>query len=353
MSHVSYNLGNNKPLINREQSYVLDRKLITIHSEDRDISKWPLSNQFEVLLPDSIRNVQSLRIIEVSMPSNLYTFSKKYQNTKLTFSLNSLSSPTTIEIEEGFYSPTELSLELTNKMNSGTDTSFNVHYNKISQKLWFGHTDSSFNLDFSLNHYSQTNCDQFQSNIFNQYTNWGLPSYLGFDKKKYNSKDSSGNKTFDYIPLPNTWTDTNNNDIQFWIEAPNTINIMGDKCIYMDVEKYNTMDELYPYTQSINELNNYNFSGYSGKVNSAFAKIPINAEYDKQIVDSRTLFLNNLAHYEPPIERISKLKFTFRFHDGRLVDFHDCSFDFTLEFNCLKNEIGKVYNVRVPHTYLI
>ena len=40
MSNVSYNLGNHKPLINRDQTYVLDRKLITIHSEDRDISKW-------------------------------------------------------------------------------------------------------------------------------------------------------------------------------------------------------------------------------------------------------------------------------------------------------------------------
>ena len=40
------------PLIPREQTYVLDRKLISFHSIDRDISKWPEANHFEVMLPE-------------------------------------------------------------------------------------------------------------------------------------------------------------------------------------------------------------------------------------------------------------------------------------------------------------
>ena len=51
------------------------------------------------------------------------------------------------------------------------------------------------------------------------------------------------------------------------------------------------------------------------------------------------------------LERLQKLKFRFRYHDGRLVDFQDFPFNFTLEFNMLKNEIGKCYSVRVPHLY--
>jgi hypothetical protein len=358
MSNVSYNLGNHKPLINREQTYVLDRKLITIHSEDRDITKWNKSSHFEIVFPEPIYNVQSLRLIEVAMPANLYTFSNKYQNTLLAFTLNDIQ--TIIKIDEGFYNPNQLALELTNKMNqavgSGMDTKFNVYYNNVSQKLWFGHTSLPFSLDFSKEiTYNFEHSDICSPPIiFNQYTNWGLPSYLGFDKKKYYSEElNSIPKKFDYLPPTiSAWTDPTTNDyITYAVESPSTINIMGDRCIYMDVEKYNTMDELYPYTQSSKDC--YNFSGYSGKVNSAFAKIPINSAYDKVIFDSRTLFLNNFAHYDPPIERIAKLKFTFRFHDGRLVDFNDCPFDFTLEFNCLKNEIGKAYNVRVPHTYLI
>jgi hypothetical protein len=357
MSNVSYNLGNHKPLINRDQTYVLDRKLITIHSEDRDISKWKFSNNFEIVLPEPINNVQSLRLIEVSMPANLYTFSNKYQNTKLRITSGAVTS--TITISEGFYSPEQLANELTNKINQAfTGVLFNVFYNSVTQKIWFGNTTDTFTLNFD-EEIPYTFTDECKPPIvFNQYANWGLPSYLGFEKKQYSSTTVTPNpKTFDYVTVPSTsWNNSAGVPIQYAVEAPSTVCIMGERCLYMDVEKYNTMDELYPYTESVIDTNNktnYNFSTYSGKVNSAFAKIPINAQYDKLIFDSRTLFLNNFAHYEPPIERIAKLKFTFRFHDGRLVDFHDCQFDFTLEFNCLKNEIGKVYNVRVPHTYLI
>ena len=55
--------------------------------------------------------------------------------------------------------------------------------------------------------------------------------------------------------------------------------------------------------------------------------------------------------YDPPIERIARLKFKFRFHDGRLVDFRNLQFDFTLEVNSLRSEMEKKYKVRVPVTY--
>jgi hypothetical protein len=55
-----------------------------------------------------------------------------------------------IVIQEGYYLPEQLTLELTNKMNAaiGADASFNVFYDEVSQKIWFGHTDASFNLNF-------------------------------------------------------------------------------------------------------------------------------------------------------------------------------------------------------------
>ena len=84
MSNVSYNLGNHKPLINRDQTYVLDRKLVTIHSEDRDISKWKYSNQFEIVLPETLFLVQSMRLIQCTMPCRFFVFSDDYQNTMFT-----------------------------------------------------------------------------------------------------------------------------------------------------------------------------------------------------------------------------------------------------------------------------
>ena len=46
--YPQYNVNNEHQLIRRQNTYVLDRKLVTIHSEDRDTSKWPNSNHFEV-----------------------------------------------------------------------------------------------------------------------------------------------------------------------------------------------------------------------------------------------------------------------------------------------------------------
>ena len=61
--------------------------------------------------------------------------------------------------------------------------------------------------------------------------------------------------------------------------------------------------------------------------------------------------MQNVTAFDVPEEKISKLKFTFRYHDGRLVDFDDIPFDFTIEFNQLKNEILRTYQVRVPNAF--
>jgi len=49
--------------------------------------------------------------------------------------------------------------------------------------------------------------------------------------------------------------------------------------------------------------------------------------------------------------KIKKLKFKFRYHDGRLVEFKDCNFNFTIAFNQLKDEIARDYIIRVPAEY--
>jgi hypothetical protein len=342
-----YTLGSSKPLIHREQNYVLDRKLLTVHSEDRDITKWPNSNTFEIMLPETLLNVQSMRIIQATMPGNLLTFSKDYQNTRFQFTVNKKNH--TVSIQDGHYTPDQLSLELTNVMNAAasTDGSFNVFYDKVASKLWFGHADLSFNLNFDKQIlYDFSNCDQ--PSIWNNYAKWGLPYYLGFQKQTYSSINLSNTISASHI-IPNNINVTNANAISHYVEAPLAFNINGETCIYLDIDKYNSYDELYPYNQSTRQM--YDNNAYNGKVNSAFAKIPITSH--EQSSDARTFFLLNMVQYDPPIERIARLKFRFRFHDGRLVNFQNFPFDFTIEFNSLRNEIDKKYKVRVPGSYII
>ena len=354
---TSYNLGANKPLINREQNYVLDRKLLSVHSEDRDITKWPRANRFEIMLPEQILNVQSLRLVQCTMPGKLYTFSDEYQNTKMSFSMAGLPAPFLITIQPGYYTASQLALELMNLMNKEAGVlTFNVFYDQVREKLWFGNTTTAFQLNFDVRMVYETNCrnQEPQPTVWNQPINWGLPYNLGFEKTLYSSDFSATGVDFFYASLPSAVPPPL--PILHYVEAPLSFQITGDTCIYMEVDKYNSYDELYPYQQSNVQAPNGNnaFIGnsYNGKVNSAFAKIPLQTRAANNN-HSRTFFLQNVVQYEPPIERIARLKFTFRFHDGRLVDFQNYPFDFSIEFNSLRNEIAKPYNVRIPAAYIL
>ena len=73
--------------------------------------------------------------------------------------------------------------------------------------------------------------------------------------------------------MPSNVSGGNGVDIRNYIEAPLSFTINGDNCIYLEVDKYNSYDELYPYNESTTKI--YGNNAYAGKVNSAFAKIPI------------------------------------------------------------------------------
>ena len=120
------------PIIPREQNYVLDRKIISIHSTDRDISKWPKANHFSIDLPADITNVQSMRLVEIQLPNSHYVFTNAYQNTKLQFKLKGLKKPPhTIIISEGSYTAEELAIEIATKMNQAIAVATNKPYNSF------------------------------------------------------------------------------------------------------------------------------------------------------------------------------------------------------------------------------
>ena len=373
------------PLIPREQTYVLDRKLVSVHSVDRDIQKWPNSNHFEIDLPQALLNIQSMRLLNISLPSNQYVFSEEYQNTKLKFyvSLPAMINLThTITISEGSYTPDQLAAEIATKMNKAVANdplagdpgynNFRCKYNAVTNKFWFGNIIDKFHLLFGDKLSYEKSCHQVD--VWNHYTRWGLPAYLGYKKQDYvggptppniwwtnilgdpfgfdyEMEDASGNEWLD-------GTTTHNNIVNLDDLSANpldpsgicNLDIMGDESIYMEVTKYNSMDEIEPYSDNTGGWFN---NDYAGKVKSAFAKIPVKCTPYSQIFDSTRAFIANISHYNPPIDRIDRLRFTFRYHDGRLIDFKCLPFTFTLEFNMLRDEIGKSMFVRVPPLYCL
>ena len=434
----NFNTQQNHPLIPREQTYVLDRKLISFHSTDRDISKWTHANHFEIMLPSSLKNVQSMRLDAISIPNDQYVFSFQYQNTMLAFSLAPYGPTTyetyyTIKIEEGSYTPDELATEIQTKMNKAVSDELGVvynhfvcKYNKVTNTFWFGNNKEFFSLRFDVKfdyerEYNRQLCPN-QVIVWERYTDWGLPSNLGYQKTIYEStktpqqwnfttntlENAGGPFGFDYQKdnLNKYWLNGINNNNYFvdvrdpsppadlsvlsgmigrygvswcypcndnrspypplpgrasgpppptekeWKERAKicNINIMGADVIYMEVDRYNTMDEIAPYSKNTSAER---CNDYHGKVNSAFAKIPVPCRAFSQIFDTRNAFLMNISHYEPPIERLTRLKFKFRYHDGRLVDFKCLPLSFTIEFNMLRNEQLRAKNVRIPGLYTL
>ena len=368
MNGQNRNTFTEHPLIAREQTFYLDRKLVTIHSEDRDICAWPNSAHFEITLPQSMTNVQSIRLIETNFPSINDVFTTVKQNTKMSFSVTVSGNTHFLQIliEQGLYSPLQMANEITNCMNNAVSslvtpgyTNFTVIYNEVNQKLWFGNKQDPFTLlcdkieqyyDPSNNEY--TNCQVLPPNeiIYCRNTKWGLPYFLGFNKEPYIATQTPvsvplnyeyKNATFD--PFYN-WLPAGG----YYIIAPNVINTLGETVFYLDMFEYNQMDELQPYPRRVNSTKN---NTYGGRVNSTFAKIPFLGVPVSQFFDSRNSLLQNFSQFYPPLERISKLKFRFRYHNGTLVNFSNNDFSFTLEIDCYRDEIARELKLRIPAQY--
>jgi len=334
--------------IQTNSNYVVFKKILSVHSEDRDISKWQNSNFFEITAPVEYKNVVSLRLSDIQLPSCYYVFSNSNQNTKLSFKvvpihtlgsgmnattfdnrsyvtgMKLLQSPAfTLTIGEGTYSPQELADTLEHLLNTAVYEymgsppppldqefkNFTVTYNNIMHKFIFENNTDGFNLIFNLPEYYE-HCPN--SSYYDNYTNWGLGSYLGFNKCLYKSVNNM-------------------------IIPENAENVYGDSYVYMELDYFNSMDEIAPYTEKSSA--SYN-PKYSGKHNSAFAKIPLFLT-GNSVYSTKETYLNNIFFSDPPLERIQKFKFKLRYHDGRLVDFHNANYTFTIEITTLKPDTIK------------
>jgi hypothetical protein len=115
---------------------------------------------------------------------------------------------------------------------------------------------------------------------------------------------------------------------------------MGPAYIYMEVAGMNCIDETSPWT-----LNSYTttHSQNNSIVNSSFAKIAVPTTPISQWFDSEDS--GPYKYWNPPAERISKLKFKFRYHNGTLVEFGQFEYSFMIEFNLLTPQQERSYSI--------
>jgi len=374
-----HSLNNPHQLIDRQQTYTLNKKILTIHSEDRDMCKWPFSNSFAIECPEIYFNIQTMRLVDVALPQNQDVFNNEYQNTKLSFSLyprnpasvyyyplaTNVNSSYIITIQDGTYTAEQLANELQNKLNKAvndylitqgsypTYLNFKVYYDQVGNCLYFGNTEDEFTFEFSKRIvYTLSQCDQ--PIVFDRCTQWGLPWHLGFCQTNYTStallKSNGDDDIIFYYKKQDSpdyvWLAAGDPTPSYFIKAPTSLKISGDIAIYLEIERYNYMDELTPYAST-----NRNGDYYGGKVNSAFVKIPITSKTPNYMYDGTNFFINNSGFYIPPIDKISRFKFKFRYHDGRLVNFKDDPFTFSIEINQIRNDMDKSYSIKAPVIY--
>jgi hypothetical protein len=409
-----FNTSSTHPLIPNSQNYMYEKKFVSIHSQDRDYKRFPNSNEFEVELPQDYCNVETVRLIQWAFPANYDVFAAEKNNILMIFKITKPYNPGEhmvnnpllevifsalyenidklypVLIEQGFYTPQQMSTELTNRFNEvvtnvvlvylnqnptlpnqqdlinqfiaqGGYNQFVVAYNSVGQKLWFGNKSSDFVLKNSEITLTSRTISTIVCNkdALPSYSNWGLPDYLGFSRCDATTNNSEVSPVTGLLGLPRFYYgDYMAGDNGYWIvpdaeykgvvpyylEAPRKINLMGDAYIYLDIDGLNNLDETSPWSISPYTLKNN--PGTTGVVNSAFAKIavpttPISQWFD---VDSESY-----KWYNPPAERIRKIKLKLRYHDGSLVEFGDFDFSITLEFSIFNPQISRKVNLYVPN----
>jgi hypothetical protein len=416
MSHTNFN---NHQLIKNSNQYFLEKKYVSINSEDRDITKYPNPAEFEMLLPQEYLNIASARLYSWSFPANYDVFSEAYYNVLMTFKMTKLYDPSmngvsdtlilgiydallnygdkdmVIRIEPGFYNPDQMATELTNKFNetvtliitdffsnnvkysdlkpqfeiAGGYNRFQIAYNHVSQKLWFGNNADQFILTNNSSAYNASlvvNNNCLRRNQLPEFTNWGLPSYLGFTR--CNAQSYSVNEYLELFPVegrvytalkdakilprfyygdavPDSYDNgfwlipTLPNADVYFLHAPFKISFMGPAYMYMEIDGWNCIDEtspynLTPYTTTTNQINSV--------VNSSFAKIAIPTTPISQWFDND---MTPYKYWHPPAERLSKIKVKFRYHNGMLVEFGQFNYSFMIELNMLKPQQERSYSL--------
>jgi hypothetical protein len=404
---MSYNLNTTHPLIENTQHYTYYKKTISIHSEDRDTLKYPVSSQFELILPQDYLNVQSVKLSSWSFPYNMNIFSPSQNNVLLTFQINKPYNPGefdlpnnlqnaifaglyeyynddkyfTMTIQTGNYEPIQMATELQNKMNhavtvylleyfaihypllisefktNGGYSGFVLAYNSVSEKIWFGNRSDEFiitNDTVNITQFQLNSCNPYKSAI-PSFSDTGLPGRLGFTRC-----NSESIKVIDNDEVRFYYGNAKNiGDDGYWllpdpaligsscyfVEPPFKINIYQRLAFYIDIQLLNCIDEIAPYNVSMFTLQNNQSNGI---VNGAFAKISSQNFANNNITNFFEYSGIPFKYFDPPAERIRKLAIKIRNHDGSLVNFNNLPFTFTLEFGMMNNSALKEYKSYVP-----
>jgi len=400
---MAYNLNVTHPLIENKQQYITYIKTLSIHSEDRDMLKYPLSSEFELILPQDYLNVRSVKVSSWTFPYNMNRFTQYKNNITMTFKINNPYNPGDFDlpdylqnaifaglhqyythdkhfeviIQSGNYIPEQMVNEVQNKMNyvvtkylseylktnypllvnefiaGGGYKKFVLVFDIVGYKIWYGNTSDGFiltNENVNVSELLDSNCSVYKKNSIPDFTIYGLPRYLGFSRCNADSIKVTNPDDIRFYYDGNIKVAGDNGYWLFpdpaligsscyFIEPPMKLFLEQPYSFYIDIQLLNCLDEIAPFNVSTYTLHT---NQNNGIVNSAIAKVSPQNYSDNNI--SCYLNSNPYKYFDPPAERIRKLCIKIRYHNGTLVNFNDYPYTFTLDFELMVPSIKEYKN---------
>ena len=344
MNRLSANSSH--PLIPRDPTYSVNRKLVTFHSVDRNVVQWPHANEFEIQLPEALTSVESMRLAEIALPSSYYNVSRELQNTTFQLTVPSASPSTfVVTLEDGFYS--------SRPDRERHNTQGPADRSDIRSALQRGQPETLVLLCGRIQHRRRRRRGRARVRGAGRPRSLlppGLRLHPG--RRSVRALQRLGSSVQPRASAQNTrrhaerrrrhpsglrrHADSGRQPNYYYVEATFPTSLSSQDVIYMEVDKYNSMDELRPYPSAPTTCWTATTTAASTRRSRRYPSLDSRA--DRPSSPRTALCKTPPTTSNPPLERVQKLRFRFRYHDGRLVDFKQENFNFSIAFNELRNE---------------
>lgn len=268
-------------------AYVNETRWVTVavDSRDRDLSRFPRPDRYEVALSEPLHHVVRARLVSAEIPSTFYVFTQELQNTTLRMRVG--TNETTLTIPDGNYGIDDMVRALEYVIQEAfAPLRFQVIADPITHGLGIRST-SDPPISFSIE------TDDYVA----EKVHWGLGYYLGFPRQ--------------------TVVHSQNGRLE------------GERPVVLNPETYMMLDV--PEFGSVQEMGIQGKSRLSGS--KPFAKVPVQVQtFQYSFFDTPM----GTSEMHPPLQRLDKINVRWRFHDGTPVNFQDVDHSFTIEVLCTR-----------------
>lgn len=279
----------------------MEKILINIDSRFRNIEKYPDPGNFVYTLKETMKNISSLRLASIELPTTFYTFLSRYNNIDFTI-IDSNGYDHTIIIEEGNYTSTAMMTYIQGiltQINVGFGTTFTIAWDSINYKVTITN-DTPFTLLFG-----------------NDSKHLSLGYRLG-----YRGTDN------DYL-LANQgpYYDVTSNTFRYGWTGDTFLDITKDEYLYLRINDYGVI---------FNDI----------REKSILAKIIL---YDQQfVIDNGANFLTKSYQFKQPVN-LSRFEIELVNTLGETVDMNLINFSFTLELEQIYDSNAYTTHNFVPY----